>query len=308
MAIIGVLRMRRLLGWLLDTLVRHMRVGASRPQPASAAGTVASVRVSPNGRINMISPVRWVVTEGCGRDAAAFGRDQSFIRKTTRFPDMRRPRTSATGLTRTGRAVRFVSRHNRRPTVPHSTSSLLTAFLIADGYRAEPAPIEVNFSALYDELKRLARRQLRIVNATLNTTELVHESFLKLGHDTDSSWENRAHFFGAAARAMRQVLVDLARRRSAAKRGGAWRAVSLNDAQIGIEIRLDEIVALDGALEQLDAADERLRRVVELRFFGGMREHDIARMLGVSTRTVERDWLKARLFLLEALRETEPTT
>lgn len=177
--------------------------------------------------------------------------------------------------------------------------------MIADGDRAEPAPAEVDFSALYEELKRLARRQLRIVNATLNTTELVHEAFLKLGRGANASWESRAHFFGTAARAMRQVLVDLARRRSAAKRGGGWRAVTLDHAQVGIDVRLDEIVALDAALEQLDAADARLRRVVELRFFGGMPEHDIARLLGVSTRTVERDWLKARLFLLEALRETE---
>jgi RNA polymerase sigma factor (TIGR02999 family) len=137
----------------------------------------------------------------------------------------------------------------------------------------------------------------------MNTTELVHEAFLKLGPSNARGWDDRAHFFGAASRAMRQVLVDFARRRQAAKRGGAWRAVTLCDADASLELELDKILELDNALRQLDAVDQRLRQVVELRFFGGVPEQDIARMLGVSARTVERDWLKARLFLLCELDE-----
>jgi RNA polymerase sigma factor (TIGR02999 family) len=137
--------------------------------------------------------------------------------------------------------------------------------------------------------------------ATLRTTELVHEAFLKLAGGSATDWESRAHFFGAAARAMRQVLVDFARRRAAEKRGGGWERVSLSDTDGAIEVELDQILTLEEALDRLDGVDRRLRQVVELRFFAGLSEGDIARMLGVTTRTVERDWLKARLILLRAL-------
>lgn len=155
---------------------------------------------------------------------------------------------------------------------------------------------------IYDELKRIAHRHLRVLdaNATLSTTEVVHEAFLKLVR-SPSDWDGRAHFFASASRAMRQVLVDFARRRRAAKRGGNRPAITLREVQAQLEIELDEVLALDAALDRLDAIAPRLRRVVELRFFGGVPEGDVARMLGVSTRTVERDWLKARLLLLDAL-------
>lgn len=164
------------------------------------------------------------------------------------------------------------------------------------------------FSAAYDELKRIAHRQLRnrAANATLSTTELVHEAFLKLSPGSETSWTNRAHFFGAASRAMRQILVDFARRRRAAKRGGSNPPVTLGAADARVEFELDEMLALDAALERLDTVDTRLREVVELRFFGGISEQEIARMLGVSTRTIERDWLKARLFLLNELKARGP--
>lgn len=167
----------------------------------------------------------------------------------------------------------------------------------------EASASEALYSSVYDQLKRLARRQLRAgrEGSTINTTELVHEAFLKLGGDSADSWESRGHFFGAAARAMREVLVDFARRRSALKRGGGWRAVSLSQADAELQVEMDTVLALDRALTELDAVDERLRRVVELRFFAGLPEEDIARILGVSTRTVERDWLKARLILLQAV-------
>ncbi len=174
----------------------------------------------------------------------------------------------------------------------------------------EPPPdrhaTDTLFPLVYDELKRIAHRQLRAVASgqSLCTTELVHEAFLKLA-SSDSGWEGRAHFFGAASQAMRQVLVDFARRRQAAKRGGGWRAVSLKDESAALEIELEEILALDAALEKLNRVDERLRQVVELRFFGGLGEEEIAKVLGVSSRTVERDWLKARLFLVNEMAGAE---
>jgi RNA polymerase sigma factor (TIGR02999 family) len=165
-----------------------------------------------------------------------------------------------------------------------------------------PSPDEM-YKLVYDELKRVARHHLRTPGpkATLSTTELVHETFLKLGRGPDSGWDGRAHFFGAASRAMRQILVDFARRRHAAKRGGELRQVSLGDAEGALDIELEQIIALDAALEQLNSVSERLRQVVELRFFGGLGEEEVARILGVTARTVGRDWLKARLFLTRAL-------
>ncbi|MFN2602915.1 MAG: ECF-type sigma factor [Gemmatimonadaceae bacterium] len=160
------------------------------------------------------------------------------------------------------------------------------------------------YAAFYKELKRIAHRWLRAnQTATLSTTELVHEAFLKLGHGPESGWEGRAHFFGAASQAMRQVLVDFARRRNAAKRGGGLERVSLSDADGALELQMDEIITLDAALDQLNAVNQRLREIVELRFFGGLGETEVAEILGITPRTVERDWLKARVFLL---RELEP--
>jgi RNA polymerase sigma factor (TIGR02999 family) len=156
---------------------------------------------------------------------------------------------------------------------------------------------------VYDELKRLAHHHRSATDApsTLCTTELVHEAFLKLSGSTATSWEGRGHFFGAASRAMRQVLVDFARRRQADKRAGDLAPITLREANAVIEFELDEIIELDAALERLDAVNSRLRQIVELRFFAGLSEEGVAGILGVSVRTVGRDWLKARIFLLREL-------
>ena len=186
-----------------------------------------------------------------------------------------------------------------RPREPH----------VDDAPQAEaPVALDRLMPLVYEELKRIARHHLRVngTRATLCTTELVHEAFLKLAGSAETDWEGRAHFFGAASRAMRQVLVDFARRRAASKRGGGLERVSLGDGDVALEIELDEILAVDDALGQLEQVDSRLRTIVDLRFFGGLPESEIARMLGVSTRTVERDWLKARLVLLEALDRKTP--
>jgi RNA polymerase sigma factor (TIGR02999 family) len=159
------------------------------------------------------------------------------------------------------------------------------------------------YVAVYDELKRMARHHLRTRagGASMNTTDLVHDAYLKLADTKGRDWDSRAHFFGAASQAMRYLLVDHARRRTAAKRGGRDGPTTLRTGDGTLEVQFEELLALDEALDRLRALNERLYRVVELRFFGGMSEEEIAEILGVSARTVERDWTKARLYLARQL-------
>ncbi|MEZ0332925.1 MAG: ECF-type sigma factor [Gemmatimonadales bacterium] len=159
---------------------------------------------------------------------------------------------------------------------------------------------------VYDDLRRLAHRQLGREGGghTLQTTGLVHEAYLKLAGGAGIGAANRAHFLAIAARAMRQVLVDYARRRKAEKRGGGVVNVTLNDGDQGLDVSSDDLLALDDILGQLEA---RQRQVVELRFFGGLEEKDIAEALGVSERTVRRDWVKARAWLYRALYPQQTT-
>jgi RNA polymerase sigma factor (TIGR02999 family) len=154
-------------------------------------------------------------------------------------------------------------------------------------------------ATVYGTLKEIARRQLsrRRRGSALSTTELVHEAYFKLAGRGGQSWEDRVHFCGIAANAMRQVLVDHARQRNAAKRGGGADPITLTAALGSAEPSVLDVLALDEALDRLGERNERLRRVVEYLFFGGMTQEEVAAALGVSTRTVERDWLKARLFL-----------
>lgn len=158
---------------------------------------------------------------------------------------------------------------------------------------------------VYDELRRIAGRQLQAERAghTLQTTALVHEAYMKLVDQSRIDWRDRAHFLGISARAMRQILIDHARRRDAQKRGGDRERTSLSNEGLGFEVDLEELLALDEALDRLDALDSRLRQVVECRFFAGMTEEEIAGRLGVTTRTVQRDWAKARAWLHSELYE-----
>jgi RNA polymerase sigma-70 factor, ECF subfamily len=153
---------------------------------------------------------------------------------------------------------------------------------------------------VYEDLRRVAHRQLDREGGghTLQTTALIHEAYLKLAGGGSVSASSRAHFLAIAARAMRQVLVDYARRRRAAKRGGGVISVTLGDEPQPADASAEDLLALDDALEQLDP---RQRQVIECRFFGGMEENDIAAVLGVSERTVRRDWVKARAWLYQSL-------
>jgi RNA polymerase sigma factor (TIGR02999 family) len=161
------------------------------------------------------------------------------------------------------------------------------------------------FARVYAELRGLAHRvRGGRAGETLNTTALVHEAYLKLAGSGPVPWKDERHFFAVAARAMRQVLVDAARRRLAGKRGGGEPlALSYDDAVHASPIRPAELLALDEALERLAAFDVRRAQVVEHRMFAGLSTTETARLLGVSTGTVERDWRAARAWLSAELAE-----
>jgi RNA polymerase sigma factor (TIGR02999 family) len=154
------------------------------------------------------------------------------------------------------------------------------------------------FSLVYEELRRIAHRQLQVERPghTLGTTGLVHETYIRLIDQTRVEWRDRGHFFGAAAWAMRRILVDYARRNRAARRGGGVPRLPLDDDVPAAE-RGELVLALDEALERLAALDRRLSQVVECRYFGGLTEEETAEVLGVTRRTVQRDWVKARGWL-----------
>ncbi|HYO84124.1 MAG TPA: sigma-70 family RNA polymerase sigma factor [Bryobacteraceae bacterium] len=152
---------------------------------------------------------------------------------------------------------------------------------------------------LYDELRRVAQRNLRNerLNHTLQATALVHEAYLRLVRTADRTWENRAHFIGVAAHIMRTVLVDYARSWDAGKRIPHRKRVSLAEEVLVSPDRSEELIALDEALTRLAALSPRQSRVVELRYFGGLSVEQTAEVLGVSEKTVKRDWTVARTWL-----------
>ena len=179
----------------------------------------------------------------------------------------------------------------------------VTALLMA-WHAGDSAAADRLFPLVYDELRRIAHRYLNGERPghTLDTTALVHEAYLRLVDQTRTPWADRFHFFGVAARLMRRVLVDYARQHRAEKRGGAPTRVSLTDDMLAVEQRADTLLALDDALNRLTEIDDRLSRVVECRFFGGLTEEETAAVLGVTPRTVRRDWTKAKDWLHGALR------
>lgn len=169
-----------------------------------------------------------------------------------------------------------------------------------------PAQGAEQFLRLYGELRQIAERMLRreAPGHTLQPTALLNEAWLKLGGHASPEALSREHFLAIAARAMRQVLVEYARRRQTHKRGGDLVAVTLADDQVGASMPIEELLGLDEALERLAAHDARLARVVEMRFFGGLSEEEIAGALGITARTVQRDWVKARAWLQSELSDS----
>jgi RNA polymerase sigma factor (TIGR02999 family) len=182
---------------------------------------------------------------------------------------------------------------------PHEVSQLLLAW--SEGDRAA---LDQLMPLVYAELRRLAKSHMRRERAgqTMQTTALIHEAYLRLIDADRVRLENRAHFFAAAARVMRQVLVDLARERGSRKRGGAARRVSFDEAMAVGRQHNESLLALDEALGALAQIDSRKCQVVELRFFGGLSVEETAGALGVSVETVNRDWRLARSWLLRKLR------
>ncbi|HEX6070557.1 MAG TPA: sigma-70 family RNA polymerase sigma factor [Longimicrobiaceae bacterium] len=167
----------------------------------------------------------------------------------------------------------------------------------------DPGAVDRLLPVVYEELRRIAHRQLLSERSdhTLNTTGLVHEAYLRLAAPRGIEWSDRSHFFAVASRAMRRVLIDHARRYHASKRGGTRVRIPLDDANLAVEERAEGLLALDEALERLARLDPRQSRVVECRFFGGMTEEETAAALGVTPRTVRRDWVKAKGWLYQEL-------
>jgi RNA polymerase sigma factor (TIGR02999 family) len=179
-------------------------------------------------------------------------------------------------------------------TVP--TSQNVTEMLIAWGQGDESAR-DALIPLVYDQLRRIARNRLRgeRVGHTLQTSELINEAYLKLVEQS-VSWQSRAHFFGIAARLMRQVLVDYARSRQRLKRGGDRQQISLTAVEDAQE-QVADLLALNGALETLAKVDLQRSQIVELRFFGGLTIEETAQVMSISTPTVERGWRAARAWL-----------
>ncbi len=158
-------------------------------------------------------------------------------------------------------------------------------------------------SMVYADLRKLAGFQIRqrSHNATLNPTALVHEAYLRLSAQRQTPWKNRGHFFAVAAKAMRQIIVDHARRRLALKRGQGQANLTLEDREIAVDENAETLIALDQALEKLSRLSERLTRVVECRFFAGLTTEETAEALEITRRTVLRDWVKAQALLKQEL-------
>jgi len=179
--------------------------------------------------------------------------------------------------------------------------------LLLDWRDGDRAALDRLVPIVHGELRRLARHYMRGErdNHTLQTSALINEAYLRLVDHKDLDWQNRAHFFGVAAQAMRRVLVDHARARGYQKRGAGARAVELEDAAMVADERAGELVALDEALLELERYDERKARIVELRYFGGLTGEETAEALDLSPATVQREWQAAKLWLLRALSDAE---
>jgi RNA polymerase sigma factor (TIGR02999 family) len=180
--------------------------------------------------------------------------------------------------------------------------------LIERAARGDREAVDALLPQLYEELRAQAARVMQRTdwNSTLAPTMLVHEAYLRLAERPPADWNGRTHFFALAARVMRQVLVDHARARGAAKRGGGWERVTLSFAQPAGAAATFDALELDEALAGLSGEDERQARIVELRFYAGLTVPEVAALLDVSVPTVEREWRHARAWLRRKLSEETP--
>lgn len=192
-------------------------------------------------------------------------------------------------------------------TISHERSATVSApltRLIHDAQHGDPRAADALFAATYADLRRLARARLRAVSrhTLLDTGALVHESYLRFAQGHNRSLDSRTHFMRWAASVMRSVIVDHARRKCAERRGAGNAHVEFEEDHVAASAPAEvEILGVHQALERIAATDPRLAQLVELRYFGGMTETEIAEVLGVTERTVRRDWLRARLLLRAAL-------
>jgi len=184
----------------------------------------------------------------------------------------------------------------------HPVTQLLSAASRGDRQAAEKL-----LPLVYEELRKLARARMGHLapGQTLQPTALVHEAYLKVVGEADPGWDHRGHFFAAAAQAMRDILVDQARRRASLKRGGDRRRVDAEQAEPTIEPPVEDVLAVHEALERLEAEDPRKRRLINLRYFAALSNEETAAALGVSVGTVERDWRYVRAWLKRELGATD---
>ena len=182
------------------------------------------------------------------------------------------------------------------------SSSEITRLLVEIGQGSRTA-VDQLVPLVYEELQRVAHRHMKNERAghTLNTTALVHEAYLRLVDQTRVEVNDRSHFYAVAARAMRQIIIDYVRSRSAAKRGEGRLAISLDRVQVGFDDQAEWLIVLDDALTRLSSLNRRLTRVFECRFFGGLTEKETAEALKVPLRTVQRDWRKGKAWLRREL-------
>jgi RNA polymerase sigma factor (TIGR02999 family) len=184
----------------------------------------------------------------------------------------------------------------------HPVTQLLSAASRGDRRAAEKL-----LPLVYEELRKLARARMGHLapGQTLQPTALVHEAYMKVVGDADPGWDHRGHFFAAAAQAMRDILVDQARRRASLKRGGDRRRVDAEHAEPTIEPPVEDVLAVHEALERLEAEDPRKRQLINLRYFAGLSNEETASALGISVGTVERDWRYVRAWLKRELGATD---
>ena len=188
-------------------------------------------------------------------------------------------------------------------TVERPVSESITALLaIAEG--GDRAAADAVFSALYDELHRMAKRELARGGVTLSATELLHDAYVNISQREGVTFPDRNRYMGYACKVMRRLIIDYARTRQAQKRGGHFELTSISTDVVDPSSSADELTRISDALDELASVDERLVRVVDLKFFCGFSFIEIAEMMGVTERTIQRDWEKARLFLFRRLKRS----